>query len=136
VSLPDALWRDLESRLPGRCSRTRADLTAVAGDASSLAPVVPDGVVWPLSTEDVVAVVRAAGDAGVPVTARGAGSSLEGNPIPIAGGIVLDCSRMTRVLAVRPDDLQVVVEPGVVYARLNHALRPQGLFTRGAGQRL
>src|SRR5262249_58593370 len=75
-----------------------------------------------------VAVVRLAREHGTPLTARGAGSSLEGNPIPVRGGIVLDCSRMADVVAVRPDDLQVDVQPGVVYATLNRALRPHGLF--------
>jgi D-lactate dehydrogenase (cytochrome) len=64
----------------------------------------------------------------VPLTARGAGSSLEGNPIPVRGGVVLDCSRMADVLAIRPEDLQVDVQPGVVYAALNRHLRPHGLF--------
>jgi D-lactate dehydrogenase (cytochrome) len=84
--------------------------------------------VWPLATDDVVAIVRACAEARVPLTPRAAGSSLEGNPIPVRAGIVLDCSRMTRVIAVRGADLQVDVEPGVVYAELNRQLRPHGLF--------
>jgi D-lactate dehydrogenase (cytochrome) len=114
--------------LPGRCSARPADLDAAAHDASSLPGTRPDAVVWPLTTDEVAAVVRFANDARVPLTARGAGSSLEGNPIPVGGGIVLDCSRMTAVVAVRPEDLQVDVQPGVVYAELNRQLRPHGLF--------
>jgi FAD/FMN-containing dehydrogenase len=72
--------------------------------------------------------VRLCGERGVALTARGAGSSLEGNPIPVRGGVVLDCSRMADVVAIRPDDLQVDVQPGVVYAALNRALKPHGLF--------
>ena len=105
-----------------------ADLDAAARDASSLPGTRPDAVVWPLSTDDVVAVVKLAAAYGVPLTARGAGSSLEGNPIPVAAGIVLDCSRMADVVGVRPEDLQVDVQPGVVYAALNRRLRPHGLF--------
>ena len=118
----------LAALLPERTSTRPADLDAAAGDASSLPPVRPDVVCWPLTTDDVAAVVRLAAERGVPLTPRGAGSSLEGNPIPVRGGMVLDCSRMTRVVAVRPDDLQVDVEPGVVYAALNRQLRPHGLF--------
>ena len=44
------------------------------------------------------------------------------------GGIVLDCSRMAEVVAVRPGDLQVDLQPGVVYAALNRRLRSHGLF--------
>src|SRR5207247_2232809 len=71
-----------------------ADLAAPACDASSLPGARPDAVVWPLSTDDVVAVVKLAAAHAIPLTARGAGSSLEGNPIPVRGGIVLDCARM------------------------------------------
>src|SRR5437016_8284285 len=124
----DAMLAALEQLLPDRVSRRPADLAAAAHDASSLPAARPDAVVWPLSTDDVVAVVRLASERAIPLTARGAGSSLEGNPIPVRGGIVLDCSRMTRVIAVRPEDLQVDVQPGVVYAVLNRALRSYGLF--------
>ena len=124
----DAMLAALEQLLPDRVSRRPADLAAAAHDASSLPAARPDAVVWPLSTDDVVAVVRLASERAIPLTARGAGSSLEGNPIPVRGGIVLDCSRMTRVIAVRPEDLQVDVEPGIVYAALNRELRPHGLF--------
>src|SRR5690242_9026794 len=118
----------LRARLGDRVSTRTTDLEAAAHDASSEPPHAPDAVVWPLTTDDVVAVVRACADARVPLTPRAAGSSLEGNPIPVRGGVVLDCSRMTRVIAVRGTDLQVDVEPGVVYAELNRQLRPHGLF--------
>ena len=91
-------------------------------------PTRPDVVVWPSSTEETSAVVAVAARSGVPLTARGAGTSLEGNPIPIRGGIVVDFSRMTRVLEIRTADLAARVEPGVVYERLNDELRPHGLF--------
>ncbi len=113
---------------PERVSTQSADLEAVARDESSLPAGRADVVAWPVSTEEVVAVVACAAETATPLTARGAGSSLEGNPIPVRGGIVLDLSRMIRVLAVREGDLQVDVEPGVVYAELNRQLRPHGLF--------
>jgi len=123
-----AVLRALEELLPGRCSTRPADLEAASRDASSLPGARPDVVVWPLSTDEVAAVVRLAYEHAVPLTARGAGSSLEGNPIPVRGGIVLDCARMAEVVSVRPADLQVDVQPGVVYAALNRRLRPDGLF--------
>jgi D-lactate dehydrogenase (cytochrome) len=118
----------LVSAFGDRCSTRAADLDAASHDASSESPHRPDAVVWPLTTEEVVTVVRTCAGARVPLTPRAAGSSLEGNPIPVRGGVVLDCSHMTRILEVRPADLQVDVEPGVVYAALNRALRPHGLF--------
>ncbi len=118
----------LAAQFGERVSTKLADLDAASHDASSEPAHRPDAVVWPLTTDDVVAIMRACADARVPLTPRAAGSSLEGNPIPVRGGIVLDCSRMTRVLAVRSADLQVDVEPGVVYAELNRRLRSHGLF--------
>jgi D-lactate dehydrogenase (cytochrome) len=117
----------LAARFGERCSTRNADLEAAARDASSEPAHRPDAVVWPLARDEVVEIVRTCAEARVPLTARGAGSSLEGNPIPVRGGVVVDCSRMTR-MAVRPADLQVDVEPGVVYAALNRELRPHGLF--------
>ena len=123
-------WRkELENLFPAeRRSTHEADLEAASRDESSLPGVRPDVVVWPLATDEVAAVVRLARRARIAVTARGAGTSLEGNPIPIARGIVVDLSRMNRVLEVRRGDLAVRVEPGVVFAELNRELRPHGLF--------
>src|SRR6266446_6817964 len=128
MALDAALLRTLADLLPERCSTRPGDLESAARDASSLPGARPDAVVWPLSTDDVVAVVKLAAAHAIPLTARGAGSSLEGNPIPVRGGIVLDVSRMAEVVAIRPEDLQVDVQPGVVYAALNRQLRPHGLF--------
>jgi len=127
-ALSQGTLQTLAERFGERVSVRPADLTAASRDASSLPGVLPEAVVWPLATDEVQAVLRLAGAKGIPVTARGAGSSLEGNPIPVRGGIVLDLSRMTAVVAVRPEDLQVDVQPGVVYAALNRTLRPHGLF--------
>lgn len=111
-----------------RVSTQPVDLELAARDESSCQPVMPDVVVWPLSTEEVSHIVRYACTHGIPLTARGAGSSLEGNPIPVRGGIVLDLSRMDAVIEVHQADLQVSVQPGIVYNDLNDQLKPHGLF--------
>ncbi|HXG19386.1 MAG TPA: FAD-binding oxidoreductase [Methylomirabilota bacterium] len=113
---------------PDRMSTKPADLELASHDESSCPPAVPEVVVWPLSTEEVSRVVRYAYERSAPVTARGAGSSLEGNPIPVHGGIVLDLSRMDKIIAVHAEDLQVTVQPGIVYNHLNEQLKPYGLF--------
>src|SRR5436309_5338738 len=113
---------------PERVSVNAADLELAAHDESSCSPSLPDVVVWPLTTDEVSRIVGYAYAHDIPLTPRGAGSSLEGNPIPVRGGIVLDCSRMTTVISVRPADPQVDAQPGVVYAALNRRLRPDGLF--------
>ena len=97
-------------------------------DESYHEPHRPDVVVWPQGTADVVAVVKLAAERGYAVTPWCAGTSLEGNPIPVAGGIVLDFAEMNRILEVRDRDLQADVEPGVPYRELNERLRHHGLF--------
>ncbi len=123
------LAKDLSAFLsPERVSGNPADLELAAHDESSCPPSSPNIVVWPLTTDEVSRVVRYAHAHDIPLTARGAGSSLEGNPIPVRGGIVLDLSRMDAILAVYAEDLQVTVQPGIVYNHLNEQLKPYGLF--------
>lgn len=97
-------------------------------DESFHAAVLPDVVVWPHTTEEVSRLIRFACQHQVPVTAWGAGTSLEGNPIPVKGGMVMDFNEMNRVLAVRPEDFQVDVQAGVIYKDLNKMLARDGLF--------
>jgi D-lactate dehydrogenase (cytochrome) len=88
----------------------------------------PDVVVYPTSAAEVAAVLAYADAAGVPVVPFGAGTSLEGHVIPLHGGISLDLTRMTRIVALRPDDLTVTVEPGVTRSQLEAAAGPHGLW--------
>ncbi len=97
-------------------------------DESFHAPSLPDVVVWPRTTEEVSRLVRWAKGKQVPVTAWGAGTSLEGNPIPVKGGMVMDFNEMNRIIAVRPEDFQADVQAGVIYKELNKALARDGLF--------
>ncbi len=97
-------------------------------DESYHEPRRPDVVVWPQKTEDVVTAVKLADRKGYAVTPWCAGTSLEGNPIPVRGGICLDFSEMKRIIAIRENDLQVDVEVGIPYRELNDRLRRHGLF--------
>ncbi|MBI5442284.1 MAG: FAD-binding oxidoreductase [Deltaproteobacteria bacterium] len=111
-----------------RISTGASNLDLHSRDESYHEPHRPHVVVWPRKTEDVVAVVKLAGQKGYPVTAWCAGTSLEGNPIPVEGGIVLDFAEMNRILEIREKDLQVDVEVGLPYRELNDRLRHYGLF--------
>lgn len=110
----------------GKVSFAESDREHHASDASPHDGRLPDAVCWPTTTDEVAAVLSATNDRGVPVTPWSGGSSLEGNPIPVAGGIVLDTYEMDAV-EVRPEDLQAVVGPGVVYDDLNDELARYGL---------
>jgi D-lactate dehydrogenase (cytochrome) len=85
-------------------------------------------VIWPLCQEEVSRILFYADEHVIPVTAWGMGSSLEGNPIPVSGGIVLNFSTMNRIIRVRDEDFQADLEPGVIYQNLNETLRHRGLF--------
>lgn len=88
----------------------------------------PEVVVWPLSSAEISQILKMANEDRIPVTPWGAGTSLEGNPIPVEGGIVLDLQQMNRILELRTEDLQVRVEAGVIYKELNQTLSRHGLF--------
>ena len=88
----------------------------------------PDAVVFPQSTADVQAAVRICARRGVPVIPFGTGTSFEGAVNAPFGGVSLDFMDMNRVLAVHPEDLDCIVEPGITRKRLNDDLRDQGLF--------
>ena len=111
-----------------RVSDVESVLEQHGADLSHHAPRRPDVVVYPESTQEVAAVLEFADGVGVPVTAFGAGTSLEGHVIPLEGGISLDLTRMSSILALRPDDLSVTVQPGVTRLQLEAAAGPHGLW--------
>src|SRR4029450_2697026 len=77
-------------------------------------------------TDEVVAVVEVCRSLGVPLTARGAGTSIAGNAV--GPGVVLDTSRyLSRVLAVGAESRTATIEPGVAQASLQVAAKPYGL---------
>ncbi len=129
MSSPIEYLQQLQALLrPHQVSIERSDLEGRSKDHSFHVASFGEFVVWPESTLDVQQVLRWANERGVAVTPWGQGTSIEGNPIPLRGGIVLDLSRMNRVLEVWPDDLQVEVQPGLTRLELNAGLAPLGLF--------
>lgn len=105
------------------------ELRAYSRDQGPLAqPVEPAVVVLAESIEEVQHVVRCAHRLGVPLVARGAGTSLSGGAHAVARCVVLSLERMNRILEVRPEDELAMVEPGVINADLNIAVAPHGLM--------
>jgi len=92
---------------------------------------MPEAAVRPESAEQIAAIMKLANRQRIPVTPRGAGSGLTGGAVPIFGGIVLCCDRMSRILEIDRENLMVTVEPGVVTNEINEAIRDDGLFYAG-----
>ena len=106
--------------------RSDALTRALYSTDASLYRVPPLVVVAPRHTDEVAAVLTVCRTAGVPVTARGAGTSIAGNAV--GTGVVLDFSRhLNRVLAVDPSAATATVQPGVVQEDLQRAAAPFGL---------
>src|SRR5437868_3983971 len=87
----------------------------------------PAAVVFPLSSDEVSAVVRLCNRLDVPYTARGAGTGLSGGAIPARGGVLVSLARMTRILEIDAENMRAIVEPGVVNLRLGQATAAYGL---------
>ncbi len=133
VSEAAGLARDLRRRLGGTALvlDDPNQLECYAYDASfeaMLCPRLPWVVVQPRTTEDVSRTLAFASERRIPVTARGAATGQAGGALPVLGGIVVDLSRMNRILELDAPNLQVFVEPGVVHADLNAFLAPHGLI--------
>ena len=87
-----------------------------------------EALVFPVSTEEVSGVLRYAHENRIPVTPRGAGTNLVGSTVPIQGGIVLDLSRMNRILELDKDTMTAVVEPGILLQDFQAFVEREGLF--------
>lgn len=112
---------------PSRISDDPAELYCYSSDASYITGT-PDYVVMPCTTTEVSEIVKLGHKHRIPITARGAGTGLAGGAVPLRGGIVLDMSRMNKIIDIDIQNLQVLVEPGLIHADLNRSLEPHGFF--------
>ena len=125
----DRLEAELVAALePERVSRSEAVREQHGHDESWHAAALPDLVVFPRSTEEVVAIVERCCHAHVPIVPFGAGTSLEGHVAALRGGVSVDLARMNRILRIDVEDMDVTVEAGVTRKQLDARLRPDGVF--------
>jgi glycolate oxidase len=104
-------------------------LAALNHDEAEWAPAgKPAGAVRPRSTEQVQRVVAACAQRGMPVVTRGAGTGLSGGANAVDGCMVLDLSKMDKILEIDPANLIAVVQPGVVNNDLKAAVAAHGLW--------
>ncbi len=103
------------------------DCVCYAYDASNHAHR-PEAALWPTSRDQIAQILALSSEHRVPVTPRGAGTSLTGAAVPVHGGVILDLCLMNRILDIRIADRTVVLQPGVIYADLERTLAPHGFF--------
>jgi glycolate oxidase subunit GlcD len=110
------------------CLSRPEELFVYECDGLTLHAERPGAVVLPRSRDEVRQVVHACRDAGVSFVPRGAGTGLSGGATACEGGVVIECSRMNRIVELNVEDRHAVVEPGVVNLDLSKAAAPFGLF--------
>lgn len=89
---------------------------------------LPDFVVLPRTTAEVVAVVKAAAKHQVPIVPRGSGTGLCGGSLPARGGVTVALTRMNKILHVDYRNRRAVVQPGVINLDLSERTKPYGFF--------
>jgi FAD/FMN-containing dehydrogenase/Fe-S oxidoreductase len=120
-----SLVSELRTALRGDVDDSTRRRAEYSSDASNYR-VVPQVVVFPRNTDDIIATTEICRALRVPLTSRGGGTSTAGNAI--GPGVVFDHSRyLHRILEISPEDRTATVEPGVVLDDLQRAVRPFGL---------
>lgn len=126
--LSPAAQTALQARFGEQYSVAAAVREAHARDESRLDYHLPDAVLHVGSEQDVVDALALAYEHGFPVVPFAVGSSLEGQVVPVQGGLSLNMLSLDRVLAIEPGGFQATVQPGVTYPELNRQARRHGLF--------
>jgi glycolate oxidase subunit GlcD len=104
-----------------------AELFAYESDGLTLLRGTPEAVVLPTTTEGVAASVALCNELGLAFVARGAGTGLSGGATPVPGSVLIECSRMNRVLEIDATNRTARVQPGLINAHLSEAVAELGL---------
>ncbi len=105
-----------------------ASLAAYENDGLSFNRHRPDCVVIPKTSDELKRVVQFCNGKDFPYLIRGAGTSLSGGPVAVAGGVIIHVSNLKNIVEINTEDQYCVVEPGVVLNELNHQLGRYGFF--------
>lgn len=105
----------------------RESLAVYGYDSTPELESLPGAVLLPGSSDEVVRIMRLCHDAGVTVTPRGSGTNLSGGSLS-AGGVVIQTSRLNRIIEIDGENLTATVEPGVITSVLHREVEERGLF--------
>jgi D-lactate dehydrogenase (cytochrome) len=126
--LPTAFIAAMTMQFGARFSMSSSICLHHGQDESSFLPMPPDAVVFADSTDEVSTIAKLCSAYQIPMIPHGTGTSLEGHLLAVRGGLAINLSAMNKVLAVRPEDLDVTVQPCVTRKQLNNSLHGTGLF--------
>lgn len=88
----------------------------------------PEVVVKPADTAAVAALLKFCNENHVPVTPRGGGTGLSGGALPVFGGVLLSMERFKSIISIDTENLQAIVEPGVITEEFINAVGEEGLL--------
>ena len=122
----DVLRRLREIVGPENLLSQREELLVYECDGYTIEKQVPDVVVFPTTTEQIVQIVKLCNEYQLPFIPRGAGTSLAGGSLPVGGGVMIALTRMKQILEVNLRDRFAIVEPGLVNVHLTQRLKGTG----------
>ena len=129
--MKNRLISDLRKKLPHfNVLATLEERYAYAQDATNVRKIesLPDAVVFVETIEQVQSVVRIANKYRIPVICRGAGTNVVGACVVQHGGVILNFSKMNKIIEINKENMTAVVEPGVVLGDLQKEVENLGLF--------
>ena len=104
------------------------DLAPLPKEMDVIFKTMPDQVVRPGYTEEVVQIVRKARAVNKPIVPRGAGTWGLGGSVPVKGGIVVDMTAMNKIITIDEKNMVVTTQPGITWKALGDALDAKGYF--------
>jgi FAD/FMN-containing dehydrogenase/ferredoxin len=107
-----------------------SDLASLPKMITDLIRTVPNAIVQPLNGEELSSLIKLAVTDRIPLTPRGAASAGYGGAVPAKGGIVVDFSRMNKIVYIDTEKKTVTIEPGVIWNKLEKELRTHDLALR------
>lgn len=90
----------------------------------------PGVVLLPGTADEIARILRLCHDSGVTVIPRGSGTNLSGGSIAGSDGVVVQTSRLNRIIEIDEENLTATVEPGVITSTLHHEVEARGSFIR------
>lgn len=127
--LTPELIEQLRAAVPGRIVTGEAINEDYARDEMPIyGRRMPDAVLVASSAEKIAAAMRFCNEHHIPVTPRGAGTGLVGGCVPVCGGLVIDMTKMNKILGYDLENFNVTIQPGVLLQDLQDACLRQGML--------